>query len=99
MFGFSESSINVTVYLIFISGFGCGWDVIFPAGWAMPFWLAFIFRGARPAGLREASSHELESGKCEFLPPDSTAGAEEGCRKGKELRETFFRYSKINEVN
>lgn len=72
-------------------GFGCGWDVILPAGWAMPFWLAFIFRSARPAGLREASSHELESGKCEFLPPDSVAGTEEARREGKELREAYFR--------
>ncbi|XP_034249599.1 ribonucleases P/MRP protein subunit POP1 [Thrips palmi] len=72
-------------------GFGCGWDVILPAGWAMPFWLAFVFRSARPAGLREASSHELERGKCEFLPPDSIAGTEEACRTGKELREKYFR--------
>lgn len=77
---------------IFFIGFGCGWDVVFPAGWGMPFWLALIFRSARPAGLREASSHELESGKGEFLPPDSVAGAEEACRTGKKLRETYFRY-------
>lgn len=58
----------------------------------MPFWLAFIFRCARSSGLREAASHELESGLNEFLPPDSLSGAKEESRKGKELRETYFRY-------
>lgn len=72
-------------------GFGCGWDIILTAGWAMPFWLAFVFRCARPSGLREASAHELERGLCEFLPPDSKAGIEEMLRIEGDLRKSYFR--------
>lgn len=72
-------------------GFGCGWDVILPASWAMPFWLSFIFRCARPSGLREASSHELERGYPQFLPPDSITGSEEESVTGKDLRDSYFR--------
>lgn len=98
-----ETSVNSKIPLLLVQrpgsqdpltkrlGFGCGWDIIFPAGWAMPFWLAFNFRCARAAGLREASSHELERGLCEFLSPDTTAGMEEESRKGEELRDTHFR--------
>lgn len=57
----------------------------------MPFWLAFIFRCARPSGLREAASHELESGLSQFLSPDTSAGVDEESRIGKELREVYFR--------
>ncbi|KAK3913842.1 Ribonucleases P/MRP protein subunit POP1 [Frankliniella fusca] len=72
-------------------GFGCGWDVIFPAGWAMPFWMAFIFRCARPSGLREASAHELEKGLCGMFPPDSKAGVEEMLYIENDLRNKYFR--------
>ncbi|CAH1773994.1 unnamed protein product [Owenia fusiformis] len=39
---------------------GSGWDIILPAGWAMPFWLATVFRGARAVGMdaMEATSAE-----------------------------------------
>ena len=57
----------------------------------MPFWLALIFRCARPSGLREAAALELESGHSEFLPPDTPAGMSEETRIGKELREAHFR--------
>jgi len=31
--------------------FGGGWDMVLPAEWAMPFWRALIYAGARPLGL------------------------------------------------
>uniref|UniRef100_A0A170YPI6 Ribonucleases p mrp protein subunit pop1 n=1 Tax=Triatoma infestans TaxID=30076 RepID=A0A170YPI6_TRIIF len=35
-------------------GYGCGWDVISPCGYAIPLWLSFVLSGARTGGLREA---------------------------------------------
>ncbi|KAG0210747.1 hypothetical protein BGX28_009022 [Mortierella sp. GBA30] len=43
------------------SEFECGWTLILPKGWAMPFWKSFIFAGARPGGLRERRSFHFET--------------------------------------
>lgn len=58
-------------------GYGAGWDIIIPANWAQPFWMAFIMRGARAGGLRESESIDFEMGLPEFLTPDTSAGFEE----------------------
>lgn len=63
-------------YADFISGYGSGWDIILPAGWAMPFWIALVYRGARAGGLQEAHALALEQG-VPFFPndfPDTPAG-------------------------
>lgn len=83
-------------------GFGSGWDIIMPAGWAMPMWMALIFRGARPGGLKQTISMGLESGSMEHLDiyaPDTSAGrVEEACRR--ELRRsTHFRKTPKNRPN
>ncbi|KAG0236775.1 hypothetical protein BGX31_003811 [Mortierella sp. GBA43] len=43
------------------SEFECGWTLILPKGWAMPFWKSLIFAGARPGGLRERRSFHFET--------------------------------------
>ncbi|KAF9217819.1 hypothetical protein BGZ59_009792 [Podila verticillata] len=43
------------------SEFECGWSLILPKGWGMPFWKSFIFVGARPGGLRERRSFHFET--------------------------------------
>ncbi|KAF9898081.1 hypothetical protein BX616_004518 [Lobosporangium transversale] len=43
------------------SEFECGWTLILPKGWGMPFWKSFIFAGARPGGTRERRSFHFET--------------------------------------
>ncbi|KAG0369036.1 hypothetical protein BGZ54_000544 [Gamsiella multidivaricata] len=43
------------------SEYECGWSLILPKGWAMPFWKSMIFAGARPGGLRERRSFHFET--------------------------------------
>ena len=40
--------------------FGSGWDVVLPAGWAMPFWMNLVYRGARVGGLQQLAQLSLE---------------------------------------
>ena len=57
-------------------GYGSGWDVILPSGWAMAFWIAFVYRGARTGALQECRTIALEQG-VPFFPndfPDTPAG-------------------------
>lgn len=54
-------------------GLGSGWDIIFPAGWGMPVWMALILNGARPGALRETRTINFEAKTMQF-PPDSKAG-------------------------
>eukprot|EP00898_Chlorokybus_atmophyticus_P003392 jgi/Chlat1/4053/Chrsp26S04107 len=55
-----------------------GWSVILPAGWAMPFWMAFVMTGARPIGLVERRWLAKEVGTRAFPYdyPDTIAYAE-----------------------
>lgn len=53
--------------------YGCGWDIIAPAGYGMPIWLSLVMWGARPGGLREFDSLAREMGTEEHLP-DTVAG-------------------------
>ena len=57
-------------------GYGSGWDVILPSGWAMAFWISFVYRGARTGALQECRTIALEQG-VPFFPndfPDTPAG-------------------------
>ena len=58
------------------AGYGSGWDVILPSGWAMAFWIAFVYGGARTGALQESQTLALEQG-VPFFPndfPDTQAG-------------------------
>ena len=49
-------------------GYGCGWDVIVPAGYGLSTWMCLIMWGAKAGGLREIETINRESGTDEFLP-------------------------------
>lgn len=75
-------------------GFGQGWDIVLPSGWARPFWIALIYRGARAAGLRELRSTKLEMGvPCfPFDHPDTKASQAYEEENRKELVAKHYRY-------
>ncbi|KAK7048302.1 ribonucleases P/MRP protein subunit POP1 [Favolaschia claudopus] len=43
-----------------------GWTVLFPAGWAMPFFSSLTFTGTRVAGQRERQTQAFEAGTAYF---------------------------------
>ncbi|CAH2039548.1 unnamed protein product, partial [Iphiclides podalirius] len=79
-------------------GYGSGWDIIMPAGYAMSFWQTFVMFGARCGGLRESRNLSFEMSEIN-LPPDSTAGNLEEKRIEQELREKYFRRPPSKRVN
>ncbi|KAH8374192.1 hypothetical protein KR200_004455 [Drosophila serrata] len=70
--------------------YGCGWDVIVPAGYGMIVWLTLTMWGARPGGLRELDTVAREAG-AEMHLPDTVAGAQESAASADELRGRYFR--------
>lgn len=75
-------------------GFGSGWDLILPAGWGRPFWIALVYRGARASGLRELRSLSLEMGlPCfPFDHPDTAATRQSEEENRRELMTKHLRY-------
>eukprot|EP00049_Salpingoeca_infusionum_P011135 m.192051 g.192051 ORF g.192051 m.192051 type:complete len:911 (-) comp14850_c1_seq15:273-3005(-) len=47
-------------------GFGAGWDIIFPAGWAREFWVNLTYAGARSIGVEETRTLAFEQGRLSF---------------------------------
>jgi ribonuclease P/MRP protein subunit POP1 len=74
-----------------LAGFASGWDVVMPAGWALPLWFALVFRGARAGGLRESGSLVFEAGGESVLPPDTASGSTEAETHRTRLTERYFR--------
>ncbi|XP_073968617.1 POP1 ribonuclease P/MRP subunit isoform X2 [Rhodnius prolixus] len=73
-------------------GYGSGWDVISPCGYAMPLWLSFVLSGARTGGLREAEAFYREfSYHPIHQQPDTTTGKTEEKKNRLEATEIFFR--------
>ncbi|GBP58115.1 hypothetical protein EVAR_40659_1 [Eumeta japonica] len=79
-------------------GYGCGWDIIMPSGYGLPFWQTLIMFGARAGGLREFESIALEMGEC-YMPPDCNSGIQNEIRIEKELKEKYFRLPPNKRVN
>ncbi|KAF9927557.1 hypothetical protein FBU30_003064 [Linnemannia zychae] len=87
------------------SEFECGWTLILPRGWAMPFWKSMIFAGARPGGLRERRSFHFETHQSCFPYdfPNTSAYIEyaaEAMKAGEEKYERIpvakrFNYAKM----
>ncbi|XP_037824147.1 ribonucleases P/MRP protein subunit POP1 [Lucilia sericata] len=71
-------------------GYGCGWDIIAPAGYGMSIWLSLIMWGARAGGLREFDSLAREMGTEEHLP-DTVAGLHASSDRYNELFTKYFR--------
>lgn len=67
-------------------GYGCGWDVILPAGYGLSTWICLIMWGARAGGLREIDSICRESGVDQFLP-DTMPSNVISEQKSKDLRD------------
>ncbi len=81
--------------------FGSGYDVIFPAGWSMAFWIAFVYRGARVGGARELATCSCEQGMphfpCDF--PDTKAGREYNKEQKRLGEEAYKRYPPAKRPN
>ncbi|KAL0270630.1 UNVERIFIED_CONTAM: hypothetical protein PYX00_007976 [Menopon gallinae] len=74
------------------SDLGSGFDIIVPAGWAMPVWLSLVYRGARTGGLQESESLLLEcKDLSQFVQPDSDRGEKEKWEKFNSLKDTYFK--------
>ena len=48
------------------NSFSRGFELILPSNWAMPFWIALIYQGARAGGLQEAARVSFEAGALHF---------------------------------
>lgn len=72
-------------------GYNSGWDIICPAGYGMPVWLALVLSGARAAGIKEAELLERESWVIGPFVPDSGAGQREENYNKEELKDEHFR--------
>ena len=75
------------------AGFASGWDLVFPAGWTMAFWIALVYRGVRVGGLREISSVCLQEQQL-CIPADyidSDAGLQETTSVLNELKMKYDR--------
>ncbi|KAG8036912.1 hypothetical protein G9C98_004234 [Cotesia typhae] len=83
-------------------GFNSGIDIILPAGWALPFWLSFIYRCARPIGLREHRSAIFESmmlNHPDIHHPDTPEYNREAEETRIKLKNKYFRYPPNRRVN
>lgn len=84
------------------TGLGSSIDIIFPANWAMPFWLACILRCVRVGAFRESKSIAFEYGNIrspDINDPDTPAYAREALSIKLELRDKYFRYPPNRRVN
>lgn len=74
-------------------GWGSGWDILFPKGWGMAFWIPFIYRGARVGGLKESVMHSQYK-RSPDIPgdfPDCPAGVVFAEEQAKNLLEKYKR--------
>uniref|UniRef100_A0A1A9WK02 Uncharacterized protein n=1 Tax=Glossina brevipalpis TaxID=37001 RepID=A0A1A9WK02_9MUSC len=79
-------------------GYGCGWDVIAPAGYGLQIWLSFIMWGARPGGLREFETIARDMGE-ELHLPDTIGGKQIAAERYVELRNKYFRLPPNKRLN
>ncbi|KAF9435347.1 hypothetical protein BGZ76_006455 [Entomortierella beljakovae] len=75
------------------SEYECGWTLILPKGWGMPFWKSLIFAGARPGGLRERRSFHFETRQSCF-PYDFPATSAYEAYASEYLKEAQAKYER-----
>ncbi len=83
------------------AGYGSGWDIILPSGWAMAFWIAFVYRGARTGALQESQTLALEQG-VPFFPndfPDTPAGEAHNKKLKEDGEAKYKRYPPAKRPN
>ncbi|XP_076178150.1 POP1 ribonuclease P/MRP subunit isoform X2 [Ptiloglossa arizonensis] len=96
-----EIMTKIPILLIQKPGIG-NTDVILPANWAMPVWLACILRCVRVGAFRESKSIAFEYGHMEspdINDPDTPAYTREALNTKLELTEKYFRYPPNRRVN
>ena len=73
---------------------GSGWDLVLPSNWAMAFWVALVYRGARACGMEELQKCYLECGVPSFPLdyPDTQVGRRYAEGKQEEAEQKFHRY-------
>ncbi|XP_025154542.1 ribonucleases P/MRP protein subunit POP1 isoform X2 [Harpegnathos saltator] len=84
------------------TGIDSSMDIVTPAGWAMPIWLALIQRCARVGALQESKSIAFESlspNTPDINDPDSPAYMEEASSRKEELTQKYFRYPPNRRAN
>ncbi|KOC65685.1 Ribonucleases P/MRP protein subunit POP1 [Habropoda laboriosa] len=84
------------------TGLCSGIDIIFPSNWAVPFWIACIFRCARVGALRESKSIAFEYENMQspdVNDPDTPVYTREALSTKLELKEKYFRYPPNRRVN
>lgn len=72
-------------------GYGSGWDIIIPSGWAQPIWISLIMWGARSGGLKETNSITFEMNQPDILYPDTSAGKSEELSTSNQYKEMYFK--------
>ncbi|XP_018369451.1 PREDICTED: ribonucleases P/MRP protein subunit POP1 isoform X2 [Trachymyrmex cornetzi] len=85
-----------------ITGLDSGIDVVVPARWAMPFWLAFLMQCARAGGLQESRSIAFESlnpNTPDVNDPDSPAYIREALITKEQLTKKYFRCPPNRRIN
>lgn len=80
-------------------GYGSGWDIVLPAGWAMPFWLGLIMTGCQPGGLRETKTMVLEQCLPRSDEPDTDVGKLRSTQKKEEVMQKHFKLPPQMRVN
>ncbi|XP_062916061.1 ribonucleases P/MRP protein subunit POP1 isoform X2 [Mobula hypostoma] len=82
-------------------GWGSGWDILFPKGWGMAFWIPLIYRGIRAGGLQEGVKHSQYQGIPHFPDdfPDCPAGMRHSEETEKELMDKYKRYPPAKRPN
>ncbi|XP_051879452.1 ribonucleases P/MRP protein subunit POP1 isoform X2 [Pristis pectinata] len=82
-------------------GWGSGWDILFPKGWGMAFWIPLIYRGVRVGGLQEGVKHCQYQGIPRFPDdfPDCPAGMRHSEVTEKELMDKYKRYPPAKRPN
>ena len=82
-------------------GYGSGWDIILPSGWAMAFWMALVYHGARTGGLQEGKMLALKQG-VPFFPhdfPDTPAGESYNAKLRDDGEAKYKRYQPAKRPN
>ncbi|XP_011309983.1 ribonucleases P/MRP protein subunit POP1 isoform X2 [Fopius arisanus] len=83
-------------------GFSSGLDIILPSPWGLPFWIAFMYRCARPIGLREYQSvifENLSLNSPEVHHPDTSAYSKEALETKNQMTEAYFRRPPNKRIN
>ncbi len=72
---------------------GAGWDLVLPPDWAMAFWVALVYRGARACAMKELELCDLESQVLHFPGdfPDTKAGQQHIATQRSKLEAEYLR--------